>query len=278
MTMYQTQLTAQIALRVAPHLADACEIVGGSTAGHVVLVCDHASNCLPARYGTLGLSAVQLERHIAYDIGAEAVTRALANRLGSPAVLSRHSRLLIDPNRGHDDPTLIMRISDGAVIPGNRLLDDQERAHRMSCFYTPYHDAIRGVIDQCLAVGRVPFLVSVHSFTPVWKGVLRPWHAAILWDSDPRLAMALLDGLRADGDLVVGDNEPYHGALLGDTMWQHGTQRGLAHAIIEIRQDLICDTAGQTEWADRLAELIAAFQSDAGLMSQLMRTPMAHET
>ncbi len=226
----------------------------GSLASGIIVLCDHAASALPEDYGTLGLPPSELDRHIAYDIGAKGVTERLAARLGAPAVLTRFSRLLIDCNRGEDDPTLIMRLSDGAVVPGNKTLDDAERTRRIDRYYRPYHAAVAEVIDGALAKGIVPVLVSVHSFTAVWRGRPRPWHAGILWDKDPRLAHPLLAALRADPALVVGDNEPYNGALKGDCLWRHGTSRGLAHALIEIRQDLIADEAGQEEWALRLAD------------------------
>lgn len=246
---------------------DAFEIVPGRASCGVVLVCDHAENSFPPEYGTLGLPARELERHIAYDIGAAAVTRAIAAALGAPAVLSRFSRLLIDPNRGADDPTLIMRLSDGAIVPGNRHLDAAEREKRIRLFYRPYHDAIDRVLDRCLAAGVPPAILSIHSFTEAWKGVPRPWHAAVLWDRDARLARPLLDALGAEGDLVVGDNEPYHGRLEGDCMWQHGTQRGLAHAIVEVRQDLIGDAAGQAAWGRRLSRIMQRLLDEPGLVA-----------
>jgi predicted N-formylglutamate amidohydrolase len=247
---------------IADSQSDAVTVVGGNASCGVVVLCDHASNALPPEYGTLGLNAGELVRHIAYDIGAEGVTRGMARRLGAPAVLSRYSRLLIDPNRGDDDPTLIMRISDGAVVAGNRKLDDGERERRIARVYRPYHAAIRGVIDQCMAAGPPPILVSIHSFTPLWKAVPRPWHVGILWDKDPRLAVPLLDALGANRMLVVGDNEPYSGVLKGDTLWQHGSQRGLAHAIIEVRQDLIATEAGQDDWAGQLSDIVTAILAD----------------
>ena len=235
--------------------AEAFAIIGGDVDRGVIVLCDHASNALPPEYKTLGLAPSEFARHIAFDIGAENVTRLLAARLAAPAVLSRFSRLLIDPNRGLDDPTLIMRISDGAVIEGNRHLNDAERKRRIARFYAPYHDGIAQVIDAHRRLGVVPILVSIHSFTPTWKGTARPWHAGILWDRDPRLAQPLLTSLRAVGH-HVGDNEPYSGVLRGDTLWQHGTQAGLAHAIVEIRQDLIAHKRGQNEWAATLVTVI----------------------
>lgn len=242
--------------QIANETADNFSVIAGAADAGLLLLCDHARNAFPPGYGTLGLPAAQLKRHIAYDIGAEAVTRHLAASLGVPAVMTHFSRLLIDPNRGADDPTLIMRLSDGAIVPGNRNVDASERARRIALYYRPYHDAIGRVLDQCVATGIMPAILSIHSFTESWKTVPRPWHAGVLWDNDPRMAKPLLDALYAEGDLIVGDNQPYHGGLEGDTMWQHGTSRGLAHALIEVRQDLIRDEAGQQAWGQRLARLM----------------------
>lgn len=243
---------------IAAEDAEAFRIIPGRADLGVIILCDHAENTLPPEYGTLGLPAAQLQRHIAYDIGAAAITEILAASLGVPAVLSRFSRLLIDPNRGDDDPTLIMRLSDGAVIPGNHDLDEAERNRRITRFYRPYHDAIDRSIETCLAAGINPTLLSLHSFTESWKDVARPWHVGILWDKDPRLAKPLLDGFFAEGALIVGDNQPYKGSLRGDCLWQHGTVRGLANAIIEYRQDLVRDDAGQRLWAARTERIMRA--------------------
>jgi predicted N-formylglutamate amidohydrolase len=232
------------------------EIVAGQGHVRLILLCDHASNRIPAEYGDLGLDASQFERHIAYDIGAASLTRGLAGRLGATAVLSCFSRLLIDPNRGMDDPTLIMRLSDGAVVPGNRGVDADERALRIARFHQPYHHAIAAAVAETKAQGHVPFLVSIHSFTPVWRGWQRPWHVGILWDRDEQVARAMIRGFLAQGDLVVGDNEPYHGALEGDTLNTHGTEAGLPHALIEVRQDLIAAKTGVDEWVERVAKVI----------------------
>jgi hypothetical protein len=149
-----------------------------------------------------------------------------------------------------------MRLSDGAIIPGNRVLDGAERAERIANYYNPYHRAIDALIDRLLKVGMTPVLLSIHSFTPHWRGRSRPWHAGILWDKDSRLARPMLELLRGEAGLSIGDNEPYSGRLKGDTLWQHGTRRGIAHAIIEVRQDLIRDPKGQGEWAARLASVM----------------------
>jgi predicted N-formylglutamate amidohydrolase len=237
---------------VAPDLTDSYEIISGRSDAGLILICDHAVNALPPAYGTLGLPTKELERHIAYDIGALAMTKDVAQALGVPAIFTKFSRLLIDVNRGLDDPTLIMRISDGSIVPGNRHLDEGERGKRVRLYYEPYHLAIDKMIETCSAAGVPPVLLSIHSFTESWKGVPRPWHAAILWDRDHRFAVPMLEALRAEPGLIVGENEPYDGKLAGDCMWQHGTRRGLAHAIIEVRQDLIRTPEGQKAWARRI--------------------------
>ncbi len=232
------------------------EVVGGDWSKGLLLLCDHARNALPAQFGTLGVPQKEFVRHIAYDIGARDVTLGLAQRLGVPAVLSTFSRLLIDPNRGEDDPTIVMRLSDGTVIPGNHPISEDEIARRIERFHRPYHEAIDAAIRQALRHGVIPAVLSIHSFTPSWKAFRRPWQVALLWDSDPRFTQPLLDALRARGDLTVGDNEPYDGALRNDTMYRHCTRRGLAHTLIEIRQDLIGHESGVEEWCDLLAPMV----------------------
>jgi predicted N-formylglutamate amidohydrolase len=242
-------------------------LIDGDPASGLIILCDHAGNRLPAEYGNLGLPPAELSRHIAYDPGAAAVAQALAGRLGVPAVLANFSRLLIDANRGTDDPTLIMQLSDGTIVPGNALVHEREREQRINRFHAPYHAAVDAAIDRAIAAGQVPALISIHSFTPVWRGKTRPWHAGILWDADPRLAVPLIAALRADNDLVIGDNEPYSGALANDALYGHGTRRGLAHALIEIRQDLIGDQGRARAWAERLALIL----------SDLKQRPQLHE-
>lgn len=238
------------------------EVIAGSVESGVVLICDHASNAIPAAYGDLGLPAEQLQRHIAYDIGAAEVTRTMARALSAPAVLSTFSRLLIDPNRGRDDPTLVMTLSDGAIVPGNRHADAAEVERRIARFYEPYDRAVGEAIGGSLAAGIAPVVVSMHSFTPFWKMVARPWHVTVLWDSDPRLPRPLLAALKAEGDLVVGDNEPYDGALRGDTVNRHATRLGLSNVLIEVRQDLIADSEGARAWGQRLARLLQPLLAD----------------
>jgi predicted N-formylglutamate amidohydrolase len=234
------------------------EQVEGSLDAGVLVICDHASNAFPPGYGALGLPRETLERHIAYDIGAAWLARRLATRLNAPAVLSAFSRLLIDPNRGADDPTLVMRISDGAIIPGNARIDAAEVERRRRLFWAPYRDAVATKVDQMLATGAPPAILSVHSFTPQWRGAARPWKVGVLWDADPRLPHGLLEALAREGELAdaeIGDNEPYDGGLAGDTIDAIATSRGLSNALIEVRQDLIATPEDAEAWADRLARL-----------------------
>jgi predicted N-formylglutamate amidohydrolase len=243
----------------------AFEAVTGALDAGALIVCDHAANAIPPEYGTLGLPRAALERHIAYDIGAANVTRALAAELGAPAVLSTFSRLLIDPNRGLDDPTLVMRFSDGAIVPGNERADAREIARRGMQFWAPYRGAIAAMVEAMLATGEPPAIVSIHSFTNVLKGVRRPWKIGILWDRDWRLPKALMQALLAEPDLSadeVGDNEPYDGALAGDTIDTTATPRGLTNALIEIRQDLIAQRSDAFDWAARIARLLRPLLAD----------------
>lgn len=247
--------TASPATALAP---GEVEIISGDPASGALLLCDHATNAIPPELDSLGLPPDQLERHIAYDIGAAEMTRAMARALGAPAVLTNFSRLLIDPNRGLDDPTLVMRLSDGAIVPGNRHIDATGIAERVARYYKPYDAAIDHAVAAALAAGHPPAIVSLHSFTPSWKGALRPWHAGVLWDHEGRLAKPLIAALHAESDLVVGDNEPYHGGLPGDTIDRHATRRGLPDALIEIRQDLIATDETARDWGLRLARILGS--------------------
>jgi predicted N-formylglutamate amidohydrolase len=253
-------------LSAAPHPASilpariepAFEVIAGDAAGGLLFLADHASNAVPDDLHGLGLPPAELRRHIAWDIGVEPVTRALAARFGAPAVLSRFSRLVIDPNRGGDDPTLVMRIADGALVPGNARIGAEETARRHRRFYAPYDDAIGAAIEAMTAAGPPPAIVSLHSFTPEMKGRTRPWHIGVLWDCDPRLPLPFLAAARRESGLIVGDNEPYDGALVGDTLHRHATARGLANILIELRQDLIDTDEGAARWANRLEPLLRA--------------------
>ena len=242
-------------------MKNAFEAIAGRSDGksRLLFLCDHASNALPE--GGLGLDPGLLATHIAYDIGAAAVTRALAAAYGAPALLGRWSRLLIDLNRGADDPTIVMKLSDGSIVPGNRDTDAAEVARRIAAWHAPYHAAIDAELDR---MGPHAVVISMHSFTPAWKGRQRPWDVGVLYDRDTRLSAPLMIRL-AEAGFSVGDNEPYTGALEGDTLYQHGTLRGLPHVLIEIRQDLIdSDTAAQA-FALRLKPILDAALSDMAL-------------
>jgi predicted N-formylglutamate amidohydrolase len=239
------------------------EIVKGAENSSVVLIADHAGRQLPAEYGDLGLPAAEFQRHIAFDIGVEDLTRQLAQLLNAPAILANFSRLLIDANRGVDDPTLIRQIYDLTIVPGNLGLDATEREHRLNRFFWPYQTALRQTIDQVWAQsGKPPLIISLHSFTPrLANGSPRPWHIGLLSDADRRATYALFAGLANEPDLIVGDNEPYDGGLKGDTLYSQASARGLAHVLIEVRQDLIADEAGANSWAARLAPHIVALNA-----------------
>ena len=231
-----------------------------------LVVCDHASNYVPPELDHLGLKPEELNRHIAYDPGALEVATRISDRLSCPLVASQFSRLLIDPNRGLDDPTLVMKLSDGAIIPANRDIDPhRDKAAwqaRIDDYYTPYNAAIAAAIDAALEDNIAPIILSVHSFTPIWRGQARPMHAAVLWDKDERLKRVMTDYMAGFSDIVFADNDPYSGRLKNDCLYRHGTQNGLAHALIELRQDLIHDAAGQEAWAAHMVAILARAVAD----------------
>ena len=223
------------------------------------LACDHGGRALPRRLGGLGLAEPDTLRHIAWDIGIAAVGRLVSERLDAALILQNYSRLVIDCNRDPKVTSSIPEVSEETPIPGNRGLSEAARAARIEAIFRPYHDRIAAALDRRAAERRATVLVALHSFTPVFIGVSRPWHVGVLYNRDARLAHPLLDLLRAEGDLSVGDNEPYRVTDLSDyTVPVHGERRGLAHVEIEIRQDLIAEPAGQSSWAERLARLLPA--------------------
>jgi predicted N-formylglutamate amidohydrolase len=225
-----------------------------------VLTGDHAGRAFPRRLGDLGLSEIELGRHIAWDIGIAAVTGLLSDALDAPAVLQAYSRLVIDCNRRPQWDSSIPTVSETTAIPGNVGISPRQRAARCREIFQPYHDRIAELLDARAGGGRRSVLVAMHSFTPIFKGVARSVELGVLYNPDARdtsLPRIMLDLLRAEGDLVVGDNQPY--AITGNsdyTVPVHGEARGLPHVEIEIRQDLIADAAGQAAWAARLAGLL----------------------
>ncbi|MBY6113060.1 N-formylglutamate amidohydrolase [Mameliella alba] len=232
-----------------------CEIIGESRKSRFLITCDHAANTVPPDLGgSLGLPVSDMARHIAYDVGAAGVARELGELLDAPVVLSNFSRLVIDPNRGEDDPTLLMKLYDGSVIPGNRHAGAEEKERRLAAYYRPYHDALARMAARHEDVA----IVAIHSFTPQLHGrPPRPWHVGILHAAwDPRLSDPLIDMLQAEPDLVVGRNEPYPGHLPGDALDRHALQDKRHNTLIEVRNDLIEEEVGQRHWAARLAPLL----------------------
>lgn len=224
-----------------------------------VLICDHASAAVPRALGCLGVADCDRLRHIGWDIGAAAVTRGLAERLDAPALLAGYSRLVIDLNRQPGGPGSIPTVSDGTMIPANQDLSEEQVQRRVDALFWPYHHAITETIGrQWRRTGTPPALIAVHSFTPVMNGSARPWHVGILWNHDPRLAVPMIRRLRARRDLEVGDNQPYSGRDLAYTTERHAAAAGLPHVGIEIRQDLVNDSAGVAAWIDILAEALGA--------------------
>jgi predicted N-formylglutamate amidohydrolase len=227
-----------------------------------LLTSDHFGRAIPRQLGDLGLPESELTRHIALDIGIAGVARALAAHLNAHLIAQAYSRLVIDCNRPPDAPSSIPRISETTMIPGNEGLTREAAEARRHEIFDPYHRRISETIERRLRQGMPTVLVSLHSFTPVYAGIKRPWHVGTLYQSDTRLPPLLLKELRAQGDLVVGDNEPY--AVSNETDYTipvHGEARGLMNTGIEIRQDLIEDQAGETQWAERLANIFGEIEA-----------------
>lgn len=245
----------------------AFKVEGQDRPGRWLISCDHASNRVPDDIagGDLGLSAQDMARHIAWDVGADGLARALGAALDSPVICSNFSRLVIDPNRGTDDPTLVMRLYDGTIIPANRHVDQAEVARRLDSLYHPYHQAYA----QLAARHPDTVIVAIHSFTPCLKNrTPRPWHVGVLHSHlDSHFSRALIARLRHEADLCIGDNEPYAGHLPGDAIDRHALGPGRLNTLIELRNDLIATEADQQAWALRLAPILAQvlqqFESDA---------------
>jgi predicted N-formylglutamate amidohydrolase len=226
-----------------------------------LLVCDHYGRAIPRGLGDLGLPESELRRHIAWDIGIAGVASALSKHLDAHLIAQRYSRLVIDCNRPPQSPNSIPRISETTVIAGNEGLTREAAEARRQQVFDPYHRRIAEVIDRRSRGGLPTVLVSLHSFTPVYAAIARPWHVGTLYQRDTRLPARLLKRLRAEADLVVGDNEPY--AVSDETDYTipvHGEARGLMNTGIEIRQDLIADDAGERQWADRLAAIFGEIE------------------
>ena len=233
---------------------------------NLLVFCDHAGRAFPARLGTLGLGPRELDQHIAWDIGIAGLGKRLSLSLDAPFFMTTYSRLVIDCNRRLHDPTSIPQESDRTPIPGNRGLSPDDRRQRQEEIFTPYHMALETELQRRLDDGRVPVVVSLHSFTPVMNGFQRPWHVGILWNRDARLPVPLMRRLAMEPDLIVGDNEPYSGRDgHGYSIKAHAERKGLAHALFEIRQDLIAEESGQARWADILHRVLKDVLDGPGL-------------
>jgi len=228
-----------------------------------VLICDHAGRRIPRRLGTLGVADDELQRHIAWDIGARGTAAHMADLLDAVLIAQTYSRLVIDCNRPPGVASSIPVISEATAIPRNENISQQERERRRREIFDPYHGRIDAVIDARVQAKRPTMLLAMHSFTPVYAGVARPWHIGTLYHRDTILPRLLLRHLRAEGDLVVGDNEPYAVSDLTDyTIPVHAEARGLISTGIEIRQDLIADQSGQRQWAERLARILGEIEAE----------------
>ena len=222
-----------------------------------LVICDHASNNIPLEYDNLGISKKDLESHRAFDLGASEVAIELSSLLSCSLVMANFSRLLNDPNRGKDDPTLIPKLSEGKIIKGNINIsmseDDIERSKRILGFYLPYHRQINGFINKSLDNGKIPKILSIHSFTPIWKGKKREIDIGILWDKDDRLSKIFLNSLK---NIKLGHNKPYSGRLKNDTLYKHATSYGIPHVLIELRQDLLKKEKDKLQWAKKIHNVL----------------------
>lgn len=241
------------------------EVAGTGARSPFVVVCDHASARIPRKLGKLGLPDTELERHIAWDIGAAALARKLAQKLDAWLVLQNYSRLVIDCNRRLERPDSITQKSEDTVIAGNLELTPRDAARRAREIFEPYHARIRRELDERAAAGRASILLFAHTFTPVFRGVERSLHAGVLYHRDTRLALPLLTALRREAGLEIGDNQPYAATALTDYgIIVHGEERGLLPVELEVRQDLVSDEEGQAAWAERLARLIGSAARELG--------------
>lgn len=258
-SMLKSEMNTHVCVERETHVLLECEPLLP-----VLIACDHASRCIPQNLGNLGVTDTDLQTHVAWDIGAGDVARALGAILGVPVVLGSNSRLVVDCNRNLDDPTAFPATSDGIAVPGNTSLGADERARRADAFYWPYHHAIRDQLCVLEAVRAAPAVISVHSFTPAMNGVDRPWHVGALYDKDDRVADAFLAVMGQASGVVVGDNQPYSGRDAADfTLDHHAEAEGLPHLAIEVRQDLIDTPEGVARWAGLLVTALRVLEDPA---------------
>lgn len=246
------------------------EILNPDGSAPFLLVCDHASRVIPSSLNRLGLADWVLERHVACDIGAKALTIALSERFDAVAVLAGYSRLVVDLNRQLHDSSAFIKVSDGIAIPGNIELTEAERQQRIDALFDPYHaaisDTLKRMTERSGHADQVPALISIHTCTPVYNRVVRRWHVGIMWDKDHRIAKPLLANLEEVPDLCVGDNEPYSGAHPNDfTIDYHAEQYGLPCVGVEVRQDLVDSAEGAAHWSQVLGDGLAPVLADQQL-------------
>jgi predicted N-formylglutamate amidohydrolase len=234
------------------------EVVNEAGASRYVLICEHASPYIPPDYGDLGLPKAELSRHIAWDIGALDVARQLSHLLDAPLAYSNYSRLLIDLNRPVTSATSIPEVSETTRIPGNADVDPTERRHRIGTYFEPFHDRVASLLNARCQSPSPPIIVAIHSFTPVFAGSSRPWHAGVLFRKSAALGRSIVATLN-DGEYLAAENEPYQIEDDGDyTVPIHGEARELDAVLIELRQDLIDCRPGSSQWANRLAHALTA--------------------
>lgn len=233
------------------------EVIEAGARSPFIIVCDHAGRRVPRALASLGLPDQDLERHIAWDIGTAALARRLSAALDAWSILQNYSRLVIDCNRPLSSSESIVKSSEDTVIPGNQSVSREHAEHRAQALFEPYHARIRRELDGRAARDEPSVLIFLHSFSPSFRGILRPWHAGVLYHRDKRLALPLLAELRREPELMIGDNQPYSAsALLDYGLIEHGERRGLLCVELEVRQDLLSDANGQEKWAERLARLL----------------------
>ena len=246
------------------------QVVNADGSAPFLLVCDHASRAIPHAMKQLGVADWVLERHVARDIGARALTLALSERFDAPAVLAGYSRLVVDLNRQLHDSSAFIKVSDGIAIPGNIEMDERERTERIQSFFDPYHAAVDEALARFTQRGHVPGLLSIHTCTPVYNRVVRRWHVGVMWDKDPRIARPLLENLARVPDVCVGDNEPYSGAHPNDfTIDHHAESNGFPCVGVEVRQDLVDTPEGAAHWAGVLGDAFDSVMADKALYSRL---------
>ena len=247
---------------LAPHEPPPYEVVNENGKAPMMIACDHASNRIPLKLGGLGIDPALLDLHIAYDIGAWQVARRLSEKFDAPLLVANYSRLAVDLNRHYGDPGMFPEVSDHHPIPGNKDLDAASRQLRIQSLFEPYHRQHGEMVDERKRRFVKPIILSVHSFTDCYQGFARPWHFGVLWDQDEELAKRLLANFTTiaqdhDPILVVGDNEPYHARNpLGYSLVAHAASKNVEMALIEIRQDLIADEAGQRWAAEILYQIV----------------------